>query len=124
MSSLSPHCLPLSSRPWFVIAAMSLGVTAMAFGAYTVENPRAFTTRILRATPAPMLANASWTPISPATESRKASPVTLSEVTITARPSRLPHRPIVNDNTCTEGWRSLATGPAERQVRTFCPTPR
>ncbi len=121
MSALGQNHSPFISRPWFVALAMTLGATAMALGAYTVENPHAFTTKILRATPTPPPANvASKGELSPTTEPPKASPLVLEAVRITARPTRH-HHAATNTNGCVPSWRELASGPAERQVREFCP---
>lgn len=121
MPALGQNHSPFISRPWFVALAMTLGATAMAFGAYTVENPHAFTTKILRATPAPAPENlANKAKRSPAAEPPKASPLVLDPVRITARPTPH-HRAATNTNGCVPNWRGLASGPAERQVREFCP---
>jgi hypothetical protein len=121
MSGMGQNHSPYSARPWFIALAMTLGVSAMAFGAYTVENPNAFTTK----TSGPMAVqpppNAGNRGPAPATEIPKDSPLTLDAVKITARLSRRQGRPIQNPNACAPDWRELASGPAARQVREFCP---
>lgn len=124
MSASGQNHSPFSSRPWFAFAAMTLGIAAMAFGAYTVENRNAFTTRILRATPATPPPAVSKADLPSATDPASIKPLTLDEVKITAKPVRRPVHATVSKVACVENWRSLETGPADRQVREFCPAPK
>jgi hypothetical protein len=108
------------SQPWVAAAAMTLGVSTLAFGAYTVLNPDAFTSKTHfqpeRATPAPHAAQSKVNTIA-ASE----APIVLDEVRIFGRGHRASMKSAVAPLNCEHTWHSLASGPASRSVREFCP---
>lgn len=121
MSTLSKTHRPILSRPWFAAFAMTIGASAMALGAYNAENPPAFATRNLRPAPTPIQANVvRQVVLSPEPAQLDTPTIVLAEVRITGTATRRPTPKVQRTDTCVEGWRSLAMGPAARQVRELC----
>jgi hypothetical protein len=116
--SIIPHVK--LSQPWVAAAAMTLGVSTLAFGAYTILNPDAFTSKTHlqpeRATPAAHAAQSKLNAIA-ASE----APIVLDEVRIFGRAHRASMKSAVSPLDCENTWHSLASGPASRTVRGFCP---
>jgi hypothetical protein len=124
MSALFHNRRPISSRPWFAALAMTIGVSAMAFGAYTAENPDAFTSKTVPATRAPVQPDiARKVELSPASVQPETPTLILNAVRIMAKPTRRQVQKANLANACTQTWRSLAAGPTTQQVREFCLEP-
>ncbi len=111
-------------RPWFSALAMTIGVSAMAFGAYTAENPDAFTSKTVPATRTPVQPAIAWkVELSPASVQPETPTIILNAVRIMAKPTHRQVQKANLANACTQTWRSLAAGPTTQQVREFCPEP-
>lgn len=123
MSTLGQNRPPISTRPWFAALALTVGASAMAFGAYTAGNPVPFSRKTLSA--ASGLAHAAAArkvAYSPATEHPGTPIIVLDDVRITAKATRRKTQKTFRADACAPNWRSLATGPTTRQVREFCST--
>jgi hypothetical protein len=96
----------------------------MALGAYTAENPPNFTFKSARVAAAPAPADvAPKVVLAPEPQQPESSLIVLDTVRIAATVPRRHKQTISRVDACKPGWRSLAMGPEERQVREFCPTP-
>ncbi len=123
MSALDQLRPPISTRPWFAALALTVGVSAMAFGAYTAGNPVAFSRKTVSATSALTHASATREAVhSPAMQHPNTQVIVLDDVRITGKATRRKAPKLFRADTCAPNWRSLATGPTTRQVREFCPT--
>lgn len=123
MSTSRNNRSSIIGRPWFAAMAIALGTSTAALAAYTIENPLAFTHKTLPVAPAHP-ATAVVPNAAPAPAPAETPIVVLDEMRIVASlPLRPKHRIVGADACASSDWRSLATGPAARQVRGFCPTP-
>jgi hypothetical protein len=124
MSAFDRRHPGILSRPWFASLAMTIGVSVMAFGAYSAENSPSFATHSLR--PVPALAAVTVErklECLPAQVQSDTLTINLDEVRITGKSLRQQAHEIHQEDTCAQNWRSLAMGPATQQVREVCLTP-
>jgi hypothetical protein len=121
MSPLGKFRSPLFSRPWFAALVMTVGVSAMAFGAYYAENPPTFSSKTVHTASAPVPADVVHkAEIASAPVPREIPTINLDEMRIVGTAThRRPAKPSLA-SACTPGWRTLEIGPATQQVRELC----
>ena len=124
MSPLGKLRPPHLSRPWFAALAATVGGSTMAFGAFIIENPKAFSGTAVPAEPA------SATPVAarkihstPATVEREIPTIYLDPVRIVGNATHPRTQKPSTSNACASGWQTLNMGPESQQVREFCQPP-
>lgn len=122
MSNRATNSHRYLSNPWVAAAAMTLGFSAIALGAYTVEDPNAFT-HARRLEPAQDRSVKINGRVESSATTDLTSPLVLDEVRIVGRAQTTADKTATTSEDCQQEWRSMASGPAARTVRGFCPAP-